>query len=103
MRVRAKLLLAVLPLVLAIAGIGALSILTAAQLGENPDAMLRQNYQSVLAAQTMREALARTPVRLVDHAQLGVIGAASWYFARDADERARTTTQRPDPQRSTDA
>ena len=51
----------------------------------------------------MREALARTPVRLVDHAQLGVIGAASWYFARDADERARTTTQRPDPQRSTDA
>ena len=30
----------------------------------------------------MREVLARTPVRLVEHAQLGVIGAASWYFAR---------------------
>jgi len=31
----------------------------------------------------MREALARTSIRLVDHAQLGVIGAASWYFDRD--------------------
>lgn len=31
----------------------------------------------------MREALARTSVRLIDHAQLGVIGAASWYFDRD--------------------
>jgi glucokinase len=37
----------------------------------------------------MHAALLRTPVRLVEHAQLGVIGAASWYFARDAD-RART-------------
>jgi glucokinase len=37
----------------------------------------------------LREALARVPVRLVEHAQLGVIGAASWYFARDADA-ART-------------
>jgi len=34
----------------------------------------------------MRAALARTPVRLVDHAQLGVIGAASWYFSRDSNE-----------------
>jgi glucokinase len=33
----------------------------------------------------LRAALARTPVRLVDHARLGVIGAASWYFARTAD------------------
>jgi glucokinase len=31
----------------------------------------------------MREVLAATPVRLVDHAQLGVIGAASWYFGRN--------------------
>lgn len=38
----------------------------------------------------MREALARTPVRLIDHAQLGVIGAASWYFNRPANAiRAR--------------
>lgn len=32
----------------------------------------------------MRDVLARTPVRLVEHAQLGVIGAASWYLGRDA-------------------
>lgn len=30
----------------------------------------------------MRQVLARTPVRLVEHAQLGVIGAASWYLDR---------------------
>ena len=30
----------------------------------------------------MRQVLARTPVRLVEHAQLGVIGAASWYVGR---------------------
>jgi len=40
----------------------------------------------------MRQALGQTPVRLVEHAQLGVIGAASWYFSnhpRDAREGAR--------------
>jgi glucokinase len=31
----------------------------------------------------MREALVHTPVRLIDHAQLGVIGAAGWYFDRE--------------------
>jgi glucokinase len=41
----------------------------------------------------MRDVLARTPVRLVDHAQLGVIGAASWYFGRDAAQ-ASTTRER---------
>jgi glucokinase len=34
----------------------------------------------------MQGVLARTPVRLVEHAQLGVIGAASWYFGRDSNE-----------------
>ena len=34
----------------------------------------------------MREVLARTPVRLIEHAQLGVIGAASWYFNRPAND-----------------
>ena len=32
----------------------------------------------------MRPALARTPVKLVEHAQLGVIGAASWYLDKHA-------------------
>ncbi|MEP7043138.1 MAG: glucokinase [Dokdonella sp.] len=46
---------------------------------------------------TMREALARTPVRLIEHAQLGVIGAASWYFNRfaiDAGAHAPAASQR---------
>jgi glucokinase len=38
----------------------------------------------------MRDVLARTPVRLVEHAQLGVIGAASWYFGRDAADSKAT-------------
>lgn len=32
----------------------------------------------------MSEALARIPVKVVEHGQLGVIGAASWYLGRDA-------------------
>jgi glucokinase len=35
----------------------------------------------------MGAALQRTPVRLVEHARLGVIGAASWYLQRDAARR----------------
>src|SRR5262249_24520219 len=38
----------------------------------------------------MREVLAQTPVRLVEHAQLGVIGAASWYLARHPIEHTKT-------------
>lgn len=41
----------------------------------------------------MREALARTPVRLVEHARLGVIGAASWFFQLDSNRRG---SGRPD-------
>jgi glucokinase len=33
----------------------------------------------------MREALARVPVTLVEHGQLGVLGAAIWYLARKDD------------------
>lgn len=55
--VRAKLLSAILPLVLVVVAIGSMTVVTAMRLGEKPEAMLRQNYQSVLAAQRMREAL----------------------------------------------
>ena len=50
-------LLAIVPLVLAIVAIGGMTVLTAVRLGGKPEAILRQNYQSVLAAQRMREAL----------------------------------------------
>jgi hypothetical protein len=33
-------------------------------------------------------------VRLVEHAQLGVIGAASWYFARHPIDHIETREQR---------
>jgi glucokinase len=37
----------------------------------------------------MREALERIPVKLVEHGQLGVIGAASWYLASAEDARTQ--------------
>jgi len=57
--VRAKILLAIAPLVGAIALLGLLSVLTASSLGRRSEDILRQNYQSVHAAQAMREALDR--------------------------------------------
>jgi glucokinase len=32
---------------------------------------------------SMREALERIPVKLVEHGQLGVVGAARWYLDHD--------------------
>lgn len=43
----------------------------------------------------MREALARTSIRLVDHAQLGVIGAASWYFDREPEHHRAAGAEAP--------
>lgn len=46
--------------------------------------LLRSSFvERFLDKGAMREALARTPVRLVEHAQLGVIGATSWYLDRN--------------------
>ena len=52
------------------------------------DLLVRSTFvERFLDKGAMREVLARTPVRLVEHAQLGVIGAASWYFARHPIDR----------------
>lgn len=47
----------------------------------------------------MREVLARTPVRLVEHARLGVIGAASWFFQLDSSrlDSGRSGSSQHDP------
>ena len=46
------------------------------------DLLMRSTFvERFLDKGAMRQMLARTPVRLIEHAQLGVIGAASWYFA----------------------
>jgi len=37
----------------------------------------------------MREALERIPVKLVEHGQLGVIGAASWYLSSAVNETGK--------------
>lgn len=72
--------------------------------------LLRSRFvERFLDKGAMRAALERTPVRLVEHARLGVIGAASWFFqlesrnrrAVGADTPAGTAAQpskdRPDP------
>jgi glucokinase len=50
------------------------------------DLLVRSRFvERFLDKGAMSEALARTSIRLVDHAQLGVIGAASWYFDREPE------------------
>lgn len=59
MTLRAKLLLAQVPLVLALLFQGALSLRTVSSLGSSAQNILRENYRSVLAAQRIKEALER--------------------------------------------
>jgi len=56
---RARLLLAQLPLVLAVAGLGVGAVLTLRSLGAASQGILEENYRSVLAAQRMKEAAER--------------------------------------------
>jgi len=60
MTLRAKLLLAQAPLALALIIVGTLATTTISSLGRNSNAILKDNYRSVLAAQSMREALEHT-------------------------------------------
>ena len=50
---------------------------------------LRMNFElegyDVTTAVRGSEALERIPVRLVEHGQLGVIGAANWYLGQRED------------------
>jgi len=59
MTLRAKLLLAQAPLLLALLFQGVLSLRTVSSLGSSAQNILRENYRSVLAAQRMKEALER--------------------------------------------
>lgn len=55
------------------------------------DLLARSSFvERFLDKGAMRELLVRTPVRLVEHAQLGVIGAASWYLARHPFDTTET-------------
>jgi signal transduction histidine kinase len=59
MSLRAKLVLAQAPLLAALIFVGAVGSLTARELGRGAQAILRENYRSVLAAQRMAETAAR--------------------------------------------
>lgn len=72
MNLRAKLLLAQLPLVLAVAILGIVSVLTVGVLGETAENILRDNYRSVLAAQRMKESAER-----MDSAALFIVAGAA--------------------------
>jgi methyl-accepting chemotaxis protein len=56
---RAKLLLAQLPLGVSLAVVGVLAVLSLSTLGDRSDRILSENYRSVLAAQRMNESLER--------------------------------------------
>ena len=78
MTLRAKLVLAQAPLGLALALVGVASLSAIASLGRNPELILRDNYRSVLAAQSML----RAEKELDDFALLLAAG-------RPADDAAR--------------
>jgi len=59
MSLRTKLLLAQIPLGLALAVVGAMSVYTVTALGRSSQAILADNYRSVLAAQRMKESIER--------------------------------------------
>jgi len=59
MSLRGKLLLALLPLGIALAIVGAIAVGTVSSLGQQSDLILRENYRSVLAAQRMTNAIER--------------------------------------------
>jgi two-component system, NtrC family, sensor histidine kinase KinB len=56
---RWKLLLAQLPLAAALATVGLIAVVTVSYLGRHSEAILRENYRSVLAAQRMKDAVER--------------------------------------------
>src|SRR5436305_6837811 len=66
---RTKLLIGLTPLLVLMVGLGLWAVVMFYRLGGNIDVILRENYRSVLAAQTMKEAIER-----MDSAVLFAIG-----------------------------
>ncbi len=83
MTVRAHLMLAVAPLAIVLALIGALAASEAGRLGQTSQAILSDNYRSVLAAQRMKEALER----LEDAARAAASGHPELAVPRQQEER----------------
>jgi PAS domain S-box-containing protein len=83
MSLRAKVLLAQAPLVVALAALGVLAVSSIASLGRHSARILDENYRSVLAAQRMRESIER----LEDAAFLSLVPDARRF--EDADRHRR--------------
>ncbi len=61
------------------------------------DFLSRSSFvQRFLDKGPMRESLLRIPVILVEHGQLGVLGAAGWYLDRHRSDRAHDNNERTD-------
>src|SRR5262249_43988664 len=84
-RLRTKLLLAQAPLALAIILLGLVASSTTSELATKTDAVLRDNYRSVLAAQRMKEAVERVD----SGATFWLLGRADAAQALIADNEAR--------------
>jgi len=99
MTLRAKLLLAQVPLALMLALVGAASVSAIAALGRGPELTLKDNYQSVLAAQRMLAAekdlddfvVARAAARPTDE---GVRADAATRFEAALHEQEGNVTER---------
>lgn len=76
MNLRRQLLLAAAPLAIAVASLGVLAVRTVTSLGRTGEAILADNYRSVLAAQRMKEAIER-------------LDSAALFAASGEPERAR--------------
>lgn len=85
MTLRVKLLLAQTPLAVALAVVGVLATATVSSLGRNSDAILKDNYRSVLAIQRMQEAIER----MQDGAALLLLSGPTEATARAAVQRQR--------------
>jgi two-component system, NtrC family, sensor histidine kinase KinB len=86
--VRARLMLAAAPLAFALALVGALAASEAGRLGQTSQAILSDNYRSVLAAQRMKEALER----LEDAARAAALGHPELAASGQQEERRNFET-----------
>jgi len=86
MTLRGKLLLAQVPLALALAVVGGLSVFTISSLGRHSEAILEDNYRSVLAAERMKDALERLQIGAADRM---IPGATTVAPAEAAEARRR--------------
>ncbi len=81
MTLRSKLLLAQVPMAIAVAVVGVMASVTNGKLGRNSELILKDNYRSVLAAQRMKEAIER-----IDSAALFIVAGEDQAGAHQSEE-----------------